>query len=91
MRNGTIVFHFNYTWTHNQQDAIEFTSTGLKFANNEKGIPMKSSLMMIMLPLVMSVATANINSSNNAYAQPDYIELIPKYLLQFNQIGHLKV
>jgi hypothetical protein len=34
VRNGTIVLQFNYTWTHDQEDDIEFSSTGLKFANN---------------------------------------------------------
>jgi hypothetical protein len=33
-----MVLHFNYTWTHNEEDDIELNSTGLKFANNERGI-----------------------------------------------------
>jgi len=31
IRNGTMVLHFNYTFTHDQHDDIEFSSTGLKF------------------------------------------------------------
>jgi hypothetical protein len=34
VENGTKVLHFDYIFTHNQQDDIEFTSTGLKFQNN---------------------------------------------------------
>jgi hypothetical protein len=33
-----MVLHFNYTWTHDQEDDIEFSSTDLKFANNGRGI-----------------------------------------------------
>jgi hypothetical protein len=33
-----MVLQFNYTWTHNEEDDIEPNSTGLKFANNGKGI-----------------------------------------------------
>jgi hypothetical protein len=29
-----MILYCNYSWTHDQHDDIEFTSTGLKFANN---------------------------------------------------------
>jgi hypothetical protein len=34
IENGTMVVHFNYTFTPNQQNDIDFTSTWLKFRNN---------------------------------------------------------
>jgi hypothetical protein len=34
IENGTMVLHFNHSWTHAQKNDIDYISEGLKFKNN---------------------------------------------------------